>query len=71
MRAIARTMGGLGAIATGLALAAPAFAAGAIEGETQTQATNWHAIGMFLVFVLMTLAITKWAASRTKSAADF
>ena len=71
MRAIARTAGGLGAIATGLALAGPAWAAGAIEGATQTQATNWHAIGMFLVFVLFTLAITKWAASRTKSAADF
>ena len=26
---------------------------------------------MFLVFVLFTLAITKWAASKTKSAADF
>ena len=71
MRAVARTLGGLGAIAAGLVLAGPALAAGAIEGETQTQATNWHAIGMFLVFVLLTLAITKWAASRTKSAADF
>ena len=71
MRAIARTAGGLGAIATSLALTGSAWAAGAIEGATQTQATNWHAIGMFLVFVLFTLAITKWAASRTKSAADF
>ena len=26
---------------------------------------------MFLAFVLFTLAITKWAASKTKSAADF
>ena len=32
MRAIARTMGGLGAIATGLALAAPAFAASLVLG---------------------------------------
>ncbi|MFO1048011.1 MAG: cation acetate symporter [Geminicoccaceae bacterium] len=71
MRAIARTLGGLGAIAAGLTLAGPALAAGAIEGEVQRQATNWHAIGMFVVFVLFTLAITKWAASRTKSAADF
>ena len=71
MRAIARTAGGLGAIATSLALTGSAWAAGAIEGATQTQPTNWHAIGMFLVFVLFTLAITKWAASRTKSAADF
>ena len=32
---------------------------------------NTEAIAMFLVFVLATLGITKWAASRTKSAADF
>jgi cation/acetate symporter len=71
MRAVARLAGGLGAIATGLVLTGPALAAGALEGATQTQPTNWNAIGMFLVFVLLTLAITKWAASRTKSAADF
>ncbi|MFB2594965.1 cation acetate symporter [Paracoccus sp. p4-l81] len=47
------------------------FAAGALEGEIQQQATNWTAIIMFAVFVVMTLFITKWAASRTKSAADF
>ena len=46
------------------------MAAGALEGEHTTQPTNWTAIGMFL-FVLFTLAITKWAASKTKSAADF
>ena len=40
-------------------------------GETQKQATNWTAIVMFVVFVGMTLVITKWAASRTRSAADF
>lgn len=32
---------------------------------------NFEAIAMFLIFVLATLGITKWAASRTKSAADF
>lgn len=32
---------------------------------------NIEAIAMFLVFVLATLGITKWAAARTKSAADF
>lgn len=32
---------------------------------------NIEAIGMFLVFVVATLGITKWAAGRTKSAADF
>jgi cation/acetate symporter len=46
------------------------WAAGTI-GETQKQPTNWTAIGMFVLFVGMTLWITKWAASRTRSAADF
>ncbi|MBL8320161.1 MAG: cation acetate symporter [Burkholderiaceae bacterium] len=56
----------------GLALAgAAALAAGADLGQAQKQATNWTAIGMFGIFVLATLGITKWAASRTKSAADF
>jgi hypothetical protein len=32
---------------------------------------NSEAILMFTIFVLFTLGITKWAASRTKSAADF
>lgn len=52
-------------------LPAAALAAGALEGEAQKQATNWHAIGMFIVFVLATLGITYWAARRTKSARDF
>ncbi len=47
-----------------------AFAAEAI-GPTEKQATNWTAIIMFAVFVVMTLFITKWAAAKTKSAADF
>ncbi len=71
MRMAPRISGGLVALAAWLALGGPALAAGAIEGATETQATNWHAIAMFLVFVLFTLAITKWAASKTKSAADF
>ena len=59
-------------IGTALAvLAAGAFAAGADLGQAQKQATNWTAIGMFGVFVVMTLFITKWAAARTRSAADF
>ena len=48
-----------------------ALAAGALEGEIKQQPTNWTAITMFAVFVVMTLFITKWAAGRTKSAADF
>ncbi|RLL65012.1 cation acetate symporter [Paenirhodobacter hankyongi] len=47
------------------------FAAGTLEGEIKQQPTNWTAIGMFAVFVVMTLFITKWAAAKTKSAADF
>lgn len=47
------------------------MAAGALEGEVTKQATNWTAIGMFGLFVVLTLFITKWAAGRTKSAADF
>jgi cation/acetate symporter len=55
-----------------LALAAgTAFAAGADLGETTKQATNWTAIVMFAAFVIATLGITKWAAAKTKSAADF
>src|SRR5271165_878029 len=52
------------------ALPAAAFAAEAIEGGAK-QATNWAAIGMFVLFVCFTLGITYWAASRTKSAAQF
>jgi len=56
-----------------LALAAcgTAFAAGADLGQTTKQATNWTAIIMFGGFVIATLGITKWAAAKTKSAADF
>jgi cation/acetate symporter len=54
-----------------LALAGGAFAAGADLGTTQKQATNWTAIAMFAIFVGATLWITKWAASKTKTAADF
>jgi cation/acetate symporter len=59
------TLAALAAVAGGV------WAAGADLGQAQKQATNWTAIGMFGVFVVMTLFITKWAASRTKSAADF
>ena len=52
-------------------VAASVYAAGPDVGQTQKQAINWTAIGMFSVFVLFTLFITKWAAARTKSAADF
>ncbi|MCC4116339.1 cation acetate symporter [Aromatoleum toluclasticum] len=54
------------ALATGAALAA-----GADLGQAEKQATNWTAITMFAIFVVGTLYITKWAAAKTKSAADF
>ena len=53
-------------------LATPALALAAPDlGTAQKQPLNWHAIGMFFVFVLMTLGITYWAAGRSKSASDF
>jgi len=54
-----------------LCAAGAAVAAGADLGNTQKQATNYTAIIMFAIFVGATLWITKWAASKTKSAADF
>ena len=47
------------------------MAAGADLGQADKQPTNWTAIGMFAAFVIGTLFITKWAAAKTKSAADF
>ena len=52
-------------------MSAGALAAGADLGQMQRQPTNWTAIGMFGLFVVGTLFITKWAAARTRSAADF
>ncbi|WP_029527523.1 cation acetate symporter [Polaromonas glacialis] len=54
-----------------LGVSAAAWSAGADLGQSEKQATNWTAIGMFAGFVVLTLFITKWAASKTKSAADF
>lgn len=53
-----------------LSMSSLAIAADAV-GATEKQATNWHAIIMFCVFVAMTMGITYWAASRTKSTSDF
>jgi cation/acetate symporter len=61
-----------GALAlAGLAAAGLAQAAGGDLGEAAKQETNWTAIIMFGIFVAGTLWITKWAASKTRSAADF
>ena len=56
--------------ASSLMLSSMAFA-GPDLGEAQQQATNWHAIVMFVIFVGFTLFITKWAAKQTTSAQDF
>lgn len=54
---------------TSLFASSPAFAdAAQVAGKS---AVNIEAIAMFMAFVIATLAITKWAAGRTKSAADF
>ena len=58
------------ALASMLAASA-ALAAGADLGQVEKQPTTWVAISMFAGFVIMTLFITKWAAAKTKSAADF
>jgi len=55
----------------GLLAAGSVLAAGADLGQTAKQATNWTAIAMFAIFVAGTLWITKWAAAKTRSAADF
>jgi cation/acetate symporter len=62
-----RLMGGL----VLFAVAGAAYAAGGDLGQAQKQPVNWTAISMFTAFVVFTLFITKWAAAKTKSAADF
>jgi len=53
-----------------LLLANVALAAGDM-GQAEKQATNWHAIIMFVLFVSVTLCITYWASKRTRTASDF
>ncbi|MBQ0930217.1 cation acetate symporter [Ideonella alba] len=67
MRAL-KQLAAVGALA---AVAGTAMAAGGDLGQTTKQATNWTAIVMFGIFVAATLWITKWAAAKTRSAADF
>ncbi|HWI09726.1 MAG TPA: cation acetate symporter, partial [Burkholderiaceae bacterium] len=52
-------------------VSAAVWAAGADLGQAVKQPTNWTAISMFAIFVVFTLFITKWAAAKTKSTADF
>ncbi len=69
---IAARMSRIAGVAAALALTASgALAAGGDLGAVDKQPVNLSAIAMFLAFVVMTLGITYWAASRTKSTADF
>ena len=59
----------LTALAATLPLAANA--ADALSGHVERQPTNWQAIIMFLIFVLLTLYITYWASRRVRSRSDY
>ena len=52
-------------------LALSAFAAGDATFEAVKRELNIPAIIMFFIFIIGTLGITYWAASKTKSASDF
>ena len=54
-----------------LALLPASALADALTGAVQKQATNYQAIGMFVVFVAATLGITWWASKRTRSRNDY
>ncbi|SDU97202.1 cation acetate symporter [Pseudomonas sihuiensis] len=60
MKALTSLLLGAGLLASPLAFAADSG-----------RPLNWTAIYMFLAFVLFTLGITRWAALRTRSTADF
>ena len=62
---LTRTLGGLFCL-----LPQSAFC-DAISGEVEQQGLNIMAITMFMVFVIITLLITWWAAKRTRSRKDF
>jgi cation/acetate symporter len=51
--------------------ATAAFSAATAAEQAPRQAPNIPAIVMFLLFVALTLAITYWAAKRTKTASDY
>ena len=56
------------------AAAALAVVGGAAKAETAgapAAAVDWNAIGIFAVFVALTLGVTYWAAQRTRTARDF
>ena len=63
----------LGPLFGALLAALPSFAhaAGGLSGDTEKQPLNLLALGMFGLFVAITLGITKWAATRAHSASNF
>jgi cation/acetate symporter len=61
----------LSTAAAALLLPVLAFAGPALDGATEKQPLNLHAIAMFVAFVALTMGITKWASGRSKSASDF
>ncbi|USI74418.1 cation acetate symporter [Sphingomonas morindae] len=54
-----------------LLLAPAPVLADALAGQTKQQPTNWTAIVIFAAFAVLTLAITRWAARRTRTAFEF
>ncbi|MEZ5889937.1 MAG: cation acetate symporter [Xanthobacteraceae bacterium] len=50
---------------------APAFGAGPAVEAAAKSSLNLHAIAMFVVFVVLSLGITYWAAKRVRSTASF
>ena len=66
-----RNITSVAAVLAALSLGTLAHAAGGDVGEAAKQSTNWTAFVMFGLFVAGTLWITKWAAAKTRSAADF
>ncbi|TBU99899.1 cation acetate symporter [Stutzerimonas kirkiae] len=57
--------------AAALMAASPLLMADALTGAVQKQPTNWTAIVMFVVFIIATMGITKWAAKRNTSTSDY
>ncbi len=60
-----KVIGASALLYAGVTLAAPDL------GVAEQQATNWHAIIMFIIFVGLTLFITRWAAKQTTNNRDF
>jgi cation/acetate symporter len=69
--AAARPIATIGLVLAGTALAPPAWAAAGPVEAAATHGSNMTAIGMFLLLLLGTAAITVWAARRNRSAEDF